>query len=359
MLYICYSINDFFAREAGISLTGFFENNPDYEPEEVFFIDYGIRPINKEKLDSIATHYGRRITYLKAKSLTNELKRQFPHLKSWRGTMAPNAKAFVDEIFPDYVERLLFIDADTVVAGSVAELKTIDMSGKALGVVPACLRKKDFGKGKIKLENGNQMYFNTGVLLYEMNNWRRENCHQMIMDTLHKKINLEWPDQNLLNNAIPESIIKLLPPKFNYLTHYYHPRQEQTLLHKGNWYSEQEIEEAILRPAIIHYLGGWIMARPWYEGCRSTHTEEYLRYKALSPWRDSPLFVHDTDTKPPTDFRGKLCYWQLKQYSKNQPYRLTLIIDKVCNKLFRVMDKFQELKEKRKSKGKDDKKTSI
>ena len=40
-LYLCYSINDFFAREAGISMLGFFENNPDYEPEEVFFIDYG------------------------------------------------------------------------------------------------------------------------------------------------------------------------------------------------------------------------------------------------------------------------------------------------------------------------------
>ena len=48
-LYLCYSINDFFAREAGISMLSFLENNPGYEPEEVFFIDYGIHPANKQR----------------------------------------------------------------------------------------------------------------------------------------------------------------------------------------------------------------------------------------------------------------------------------------------------------------------
>ena len=346
MLYVCYSINDFFAREAGISLVGFFENNPDYEPEEVFFLDYGIHSINKQKLDSIAAHYGRRITYLKAKPITTRIKSEFPHLKGWRGTMAPNAKAFVDEIMPDYVQRLLFIDADTVVAGSVRELMHIDMGGAALGVVPACIKKKDLTKKRLKLENGNQLYFNSGVLLYDLDNWRRENCHQMILDMLHKKINLDWPDQNLLNNAIPERIIKCLPLKFNYLSHYYHPIQELSMLHRGDVYSEQEIEEAIHHPAIIHYLGGWVMARPWYEGCRSSLSEEYLRYKALSPWKDTPLFIHGTDTKPPTNFRGKLSYWQMSQYSKCHSYRMTRLTDRLCNTIFRIMDKFKKIKAK-------------
>ena len=51
MLYVCYSINDSYVPEAGISLTGFFESNPDYEPEEVFFLDYGIFPDNKQRLN--------------------------------------------------------------------------------------------------------------------------------------------------------------------------------------------------------------------------------------------------------------------------------------------------------------------
>ena len=63
-MYICYSVNDFYAREAGISLLGFLDNNPDYKPDEIFFIDYGIHPANRGRLDGIAAHYGKRITYL-------------------------------------------------------------------------------------------------------------------------------------------------------------------------------------------------------------------------------------------------------------------------------------------------------
>ena len=154
-------------------MIGFFENNPDYEPEEVFFLDYGIHPYNKQRLNEIADRYGKRVTFLNAKAVTDVVKREFPDLKGWRGSMAPNAKCFVEQIFPDYVERLLFIDADTV-AGSVAELKTIDMNGSALGVVPVNLGVDEIRKGKLKLANGNQIYFNSGVLLFNLPVWRRE-----------------------------------------------------------------------------------------------------------------------------------------------------------------------------------------
>jgi lipopolysaccharide biosynthesis glycosyltransferase len=343
MLYLCYSINDFFAREAGISMIGFFENNPDYEPEEVFFLDYGIHPYNKQRLNEIVDRYGKRVTFLNAKAVTDVVKREFPDLKGWRGSMAPNAKCFVEQIFPDYVERLLFIDADTIVAGSVAELKTIDMNGSALGVVPVNLGVDEIRKGKFKLANGNQIYFNSGVLLFNLPVWRRENCHQMIIDMLNKKIDLDWPDQNLLNNAIPERLIKTLPLKYNYLSHYYHPRQERGWLRIGHYYSEEEIEEAISHPAIIHYLGGgWILARPWYKVCRSHCQEPYLRYKALSPWKDSPLFTPNYESIPVKGLMQKLDRWQallaLNQPSFNIARLAALAYEKI-NRVYHKMNK--------------------
>ena len=345
MLYLCYSINDFFAREAGISMIGFFENNPDYEPEEVFFLDYGIHPYNKQRLNEIADRYGKRVTFLNAKAVTDVVKREFPDLKGWRGSMAPNAKCFVEQIFPDYVERLLFIDADTIVAGSVAELKTIDMNGSALGVVPVNLGVDEIRKGKLKLANGNQIYFNSGVLLFNLPVWRRENCHQMIIDMLNKKIDLDWPDQNLLNNAIPERLIKTLPLKYNYLSHYYHPRQERGWLRIGHYYSEEEIEEAISHPAIIHYLGGgWILARPWYRDCRSSKSGYYLHYKALSPWKDSPLTKSNEDTHPPQGFSQKADYWLMKLQGECPYFHLVRMIDTVYSFIRLKIDKILKKK---------------
>lgn len=327
MLYLCYSINDIFVREAGISLIGFLENNPDYEPEEVFFLDYGIHPLHKEQLDDIASRYGKRITYLIAKPVTDQVKRDFPQLKGWRGSMSPNAKPFMDQIIPDYVERLLFIDADTVVAGSVSELQRLDMEGAALGVVPVNLGLRSIRKGERKLINGNRVYFNSGVLLFNMPVWRRENCHQMIIDTLKQKTTLEWPDQDLLNNAIPERLLKLLPLKYNYTSHYFHPRQERGWLRIGKVYGRDEIEEAIRHPAIIHYVGGYALARPWYERCRSSRSADYFRYKALSPWKDTPLFRPYAESHPPVHFQDKACLWEYKQYGERRSFLLTWLVD--------------------------------
>lgn len=326
-------------------MIGFFENNPDYEPEEVFFLDYGIHPYNKQRLNEIADRYGKRVTFLNAKAVTDVVKREFPDLKGWRGSMAPNAKCFVEQIFPDYVERLLFIDADTIVAGSVAELKTIDMNGSALGVVPVNLGVDEIRKGKLKLANGNQIYFNSGVLLFNLPVWRRENCHQMIIDMLNKKIDLDWPDQNLLNNAIPERLIKTLPLKYNYLSHYYHPRQERGWLRIGHYYSEEEIEEAISHPAIIHYLGGgWILARPWYRDCRSSKSGYYLHYKALSPWKDSPLTKSNEDTHPPQGFSQKADYWLMKLQGECPYFHLVRMIDTVYSFINLKIDKILKKK---------------
>ena len=322
-LYICYSINDFFAREAGISLIGMLENNPGYAPEEIFILDYGIHPFNKGRLEQIASGYGKRITFLTARPVTSGIKQRFPHLKSWRGSMAPNAKAFVEQIVPDYVNRLLFIDADTVVAGSLDGLQDLDMGGSALGVVPMNQPSYRFKK----------IYFNSGVLLYNLPIWRREGCPEMILGELERKSDLTLPDQMLLNNAIPQRLIKPLPLKYNYLSHYYHPEQERGWLRIGGLYTVEEIEEAIRQPAIIHYLGGWALARPWYEHCRSSKSAEYLHYKALSPWKDSPLFKPFEQTSPPGTFRQKAYFWLLKQYGERRSFHWVHLIDTIYHSL--------------------------
>ena len=331
MLYVCYSTNDTYVPEAGVSLTGFFENNPDYEPKEVFFLDYGIFPDNKWRLDRLAASYGRRITYLPAKAYTDEVKRRFPQLKGWKGSMAPNAKPFVDKIIPDYVDRLLFIDADTVVTGSVAPLSSLDMGGAALGVVPSCWTTQRVRKGRLSLISGNQFYFNSGVLLFDLAAWRRENCHQMIIDTLGKDVDLTWPDQSLLNNAIPERLLCILPLKYNYRSHNLHPSQERGWMRIGHHHSDAEIEESIKHPVIVHYMDGWPGGRPWHEQCRSSRKDDYLHYKALSPWKDLPLYPAQK-LKSPKGLHKKCNFWLMHQMCERRPFWLIHLIHLLLNR---------------------------
>ncbi|MBO4341083.1 MAG: hypothetical protein J5835_06615 [Bacteroidales bacterium] len=319
-LYVCYSINDFYSREAGISLLSFLENNPGYEPEEVFFIDYGILPANRAKLNGIAARYGKRITYLNGRPVTSEVKRQYPNYPAWKGSMAACIKPFMDKIIPDYVQRLLYIDADTIVAGSIRELQEMDMGDAVVAGTISDMMGHALQNHWFELYSGNTQYMGSGVLLFDLKNWRREDCYQKMVYVLQRKKHLRLPDQMLLNNAIPQRLMKVLPTKYNYTMSNYHPWQVYRWMRRYGILSEEECREAIDHPVIIHYLTGWELARPWHQGCYSRRKEEYYRYKAMSPWKDDPLAPPIQKLHPPKDFHDKFLFWSHLQTMKPRPY---------------------------------------
>jgi len=341
MLYVCYSINDFYAREAGISMLSFLDNNPDYEPEEVFFIDYGIHPANRERLDEIAARYGKRVTYLNGRPVTDEVKRRFPNYPAWKGSMAACIKPFIDKVMPDYVERLLYIDADTIVAASVAELAKMDMGEAVVAGTISNVEGIKLQRHEYELYSGNHIYMGSGVLLFDLRNWRRENICERMLDVLGKKKHLRLPDQMLINNGVPERLMKVLPQKYNYVHHSYHPWQEYHWMRQYRIYSRQECREAIDHPVIIHYLTGWALARPWHEDCYSHRKEEYYRYKALSPWKDSPLYPPIQQMYPPKTKQDRQYLWFAMQMMKPRPFFLVWLLWKMLNSYGRIMCKIQ------------------
>ena len=177
----------------------------------------------------------------------------------------------------------------------------------------------------------------SGVLLFDLKNWRRENIYERMLDVLEKKKNLRLPDQMLINNAIPERLMKVLPQKYNYVHHSYHPWQEYHWMRQYRIYSKQECREAIEHPVIIHYLTGWSLARPWHEDCYSHRKEEYYHYKALSPWKNTPLFPPIQQMYPPKSKQDKLYLWYLMQMMKPRPFILVWLLLQVLSIYGRIM----------------------
>lgn len=294
-LYACYASSDYYARETGISMIGFFENNLDYEPEEIFILDYGILPSNKLKLDSIANKYGRFITYLPAKQILEDIQEQL-NLKDFRGSLATYSRAFIDKIMPQYVDRLLYIDSDTVVVGPVSELKLFDMGDSCMAGIVSGVFSNQLKNGSFKLYSGNKVYYGCGIVLFDLTNWRNRDCYSKITHTFSIKKNYPCADQTLINNSLPEDYFKKLPLKYNYTTHYLSESVEKEKLRKGAWYSDTEIQEAITNTVVVHYAG-YSKMRPWYEGCISRRKDEYFKYKIMSPWRTDKLFPIEDKTK--------------------------------------------------------------
>lgn len=307
LLYACYASSDYYARETGISMLGFLDNNPNYEADVIFILDYGILPPNKEKLNGIASRYQKHIEYLPAKTILEGIQKEL-NLENFRGSLATYSRAFIDKIIPDYVERLLYIDSDTVVVGSVDELKSFDMGDAVMAGSVAELFTESMRKGNFKLYTNNQIYITCGIVLFDLYNWRNSGCYQMIERILRVKKRFPCADQTLINNAIPQELLKRLPRKYNYTTHTYNVHQEPKWLAIGNINSAQEIRDAIERPVIIHYPGSPVN-RPWYDESESRRNDDYYKYKKLSPWKDDPFYSIKDYKSSLRGFHQKFGYW--------------------------------------------------
>ena len=150
-------------------------------------------------------------------------------------------------------ERVLYLDTDTLLANSVLPLFSLDMKGKAVGAVT---QNYPYAKESIKRLNydENKGYFNSGVLLIDLKQWRENNLMKQSIDYCVKNIEyLRFVDQDALNVIFQDNKCELplcyniIPANLN-SDYYYTPEHLD------------EIKEAVYRPVIIHYAS----SAPWY-----------------------------------------------------------------------------------------------
>ena len=56
------------------------------------------------------------------------------------------------------------------------------------------------------------------------------------------------------------------------------------------FYSEEQIKNAVENPVIIHFTTSFLSERPWIKGSKHIYLDKWMHYKNMSPWRDSPLW---------------------------------------------------------------------
>lgn len=95
--------------------------------------------------------------------------------------------------------RLLYLDADTIVGGDITALWRAELGDATLGAVRDHFR---LDPARIGFAEG-EPYFNSGVLLIDMECWRARNCEKRIFDILARCADrLPWTDQDALNIAL-------------------------------------------------------------------------------------------------------------------------------------------------------------
>lgn len=162
-------------------------------------------------------------------------------------------RLIIPNILPAEIERVLYLDTDTLIANSILPLFSLDMKGKAVGAVT---QNYPSAKENIKRLNYdvNKGYFNAGVLLIDLKQWRENNVMKQSIDYCVKNIeHLSLFDQDALNVIFQDNKCEL-PLCYNIIP---------ANLNSDYYYTAEhldEIKEAVYRPVIIHYAA----SAPWY-----------------------------------------------------------------------------------------------
>ncbi len=288
VLNILYQSDDNYAVYLGVSMLSLFMNNKDAAQINVYVIDDSIAEKNKKKLADTAESFGRTLIFKEAAALHEKAEGTgFDRYNGYRKNKMSYLKMFVSDVVPAGIKRLLYIDCDTLVTGSLLELMEADMDGKVLGMVQSAMAGAR-GKKMIGLAPEDP-YYNSGVILFDMDLWREEKCLEQIIDhAKHVRI-YRTVDQDFYN-VVLKGRIKTLGPRYNLQgTYLFYERRtvERFFPKSGKYYSGEEVAEAIKDPAIMHFFR-FLGQYPMDADNIHPAEPEFEKYRALSAFADVP-----------------------------------------------------------------------
>ncbi len=283
-LNVLYACSDTYAQYSGVSICSLLENNRDIDSITIFLVYDNVSAANLELLRNQVHRYGenREIQFIDGQAFINKMKKM--GLTEYRFSQAPNLRLFFDEYISHNVEKLLYLDSDTIVMKSLLPLLNLDLQDKCAAVV--C----DSIGGNYKQYigfNENEPYFNAGMILFHMNNWLNSNCKQTMLELMNTPgMKLSSPDQDYLNLVLKDKLY-LLPPEYNL--------QPFHLVYKDNtyfsnyskiYYSRKQLDAARENPVIVHtfrFLGQF----PWHKNNLHPSKVLYKKYLDISEWAGS------------------------------------------------------------------------
>lgn len=281
-LNLLYQFNEKYAPYAGVSITSVLMNNREIEEICIYILGEGLAEESEKRLENLAREYRRNLIFIDTDQLVDKMKAL--DMPTYRGSYAANMRLFLDEVLDSSVDKVLYLDADTVVDTSLEALLRMDMHGKSIGMVLDSLGESH--KEQIGLSKKDE-YFNSGVILFDLKRWREKRYSEKIAGHVaEERNNYPAPDQDLLNIVCKGDILRL-DIKYNFQPVHtaFSDRQYYHIMKPVVYYSEEEIKRDRQQVSVFHcfrFLGEF----PWNRGNLHPYNEVFDRYLLSSPWKE-------------------------------------------------------------------------
>jgi lipopolysaccharide biosynthesis glycosyltransferase len=283
---VCCTDNNYI-MPTGVLLCSICENN---KSEEIIFhiiLNSDISENNKCSLKNVVAKYFSKVICFYV--VEHKIPEYFTVNKPGQPQHITSVSYFrllVTEILPENIDKVIYLDCDIIVRHSLRELYNYDVEKYAVAAVP------DMTEGQIHWYNYLRYpqrygYFNAGVLLINLKYWRdNDMLTQFSNFAKNYPQRIRMHDQDILNYVLHDKKLNL-PLKYNFQDGFFY---KEPLI---SWEYEDELEEAIDNPFIIHYTS----TKPWMEDCKNPYKEIFFQYQSKTEWKNMPLLKNKQSKK--------------------------------------------------------------
>ncbi len=268
-IHIFFTADNNYAKYLAVSIVSIVVNTES--PVHFYILDGGISEHNKNRIACLQKIKSFEIEYIPIDCS------RFNHVpKSSQKHISDNTnyRFLISSLKPD-LDKCIFLDADLVAQGDIAQLWHVDVTNDYMAAVTDQFPLKPNSWAKKLPLPENYIYVNTGVSVMNLKKWREDRIEEKLFDNLEKYRNLLWfPDQDTLNIT--------LAPHVQYLPHIFNAMPVQ------RYYDMDQKKEAFSNPVILHWAGPkkpW--KKPWVE---MSHV--YFHFARMTPFYEEILYVN-------------------------------------------------------------------
>ncbi len=176
---------------------------------------------------------------------------------------------------PPEARRVIYLDADLVVLGDLGELNAVDLGGCMIGAVHDGGTGHDAFVKKWNLDAGHLAYFNSGVLVLDVEKIRAADAFTPVLELIAKHgSEFTFHDQDALNIVFWKKW-KALEPLWNV---------QRRMVYNADCCATPEENMSWRKPKIIHFTES---VKPWQKEGYHPFIWTYFRYLRRTPyWKD-------------------------------------------------------------------------
>lgn len=152
------------------------------------------------------------------------------------------------KVLPEDIKRILWLDADIIIHNNIDDLYNMNFGEKALIACKSINQNDEENKKALSFEK-NQLYFNAGIILFNIEYLREKYNDDFLMSyAIENNGKLKWLDQDVLNAVLGKETKIIEYEKYNFM-HF-----------SGTKILDKQKNYLLKDNCILHYIG---CIKPW------------------------------------------------------------------------------------------------